>query len=52
MKTFVLRKRLKNKQIANPMHHFVIRLPLESGYLPKRSNLMQNNFFYMKIQPS
>ena len=25
MKTFVLRKRLKNKQIAIPMHHFVIR---------------------------
>ena len=36
VKTFVLRKILKNKQIVIPMHRFVIRLPLESDYLPKR----------------
>ena len=29
VKTCALRKRLKNKQIVVPMHHFVIRLPLE-----------------------
>ena len=29
VKTFALRKRLKNKQIVIPMHYFVIRLPLE-----------------------
>ena len=29
VKTFALRKRLKNKQIVIPMHRFVIRLPLE-----------------------
>ena len=29
VKTIVLRKRLKNKQIVIPMHHFVIKLPLE-----------------------
>ena len=49
MKTFFLRKRLKNKQIIIPMHHFVIRLYLKPGYFPKRSNLMQNTF-YMKMQ--
>ena len=36
VKTFVLLcKRLKNKQIVIPMHHFVIRLPLKPCYLPK-----------------
>ena len=35
VKALALRKRLKNKQIVIPMHHFVIRLPLEPGYLPK-----------------
>ena len=38
VKTFVVRKRLKNKQIAILMHHFIIRLllePLESGYCQK-----------------
>ena len=48
VKIFVLRERLKNKQIAIPMHHIVIRLPLEPSYLPKRSNLTQNNFFTWK----
>ena len=48
VQTSVWRKRLKNKQIAISMHHFVIRLPLEPGYLPKRSNLMQNNPFTWK----
>ena len=46
VQTSVGRKRLKNKQIAISMHHFVIRLPLEPGYLPKRSNLMQNNLLH------
>ena len=44
----VLLKGLKNKLIVIPMHHFVIRLPLEPYYLPKRSNLMQNNFWTWK----
>ena len=35
VKTFVLCKRLKNKQIVIPMHHFIIRLPLKPCYLPK-----------------
>ena len=52
VKTFLLRKRLKNKQIVIAMHHFVIKLFLEPflepGYLPKISNLMQNNFFTWK----
>ena len=29
VKTIVLRKRLKSKQIVIPRHHFVIKLPLE-----------------------
>ena len=29
VKTFVLLKRLKNKQILISMHHLVIKLPLE-----------------------
>ena len=29
VKAFLLRKRLKNKQIVIAMHHFVIKLPLE-----------------------
>ena len=48
VKKFVSRKRLKNKQILIPMHHFVIRLPLEpfgTRLFAKRSNLTQNNFF-------
>ena len=48
VKTFVLRKWLKNKQIVIPMHHFVKKLPLKPGYLSKRSNLMQHNFFTRK----
>ena len=51
VKTFVLGKRLKNKQIVILMHHFskdCIWNHLEPGYLPKISNLMQNNFFTWK----
>ena len=48
VKTFVLRKRLKNKQIVILMHLFVTRLPLETSCLPKRSNLMQNNLLTWK----
>ena len=32
------------------MYHFVIRLLLEPGYLPKISNLMQNYFFRWKYK--
>ena len=51
VKTFVVRKRLKSKQIVIQMHHFIIRLPLEpfgTRQLSKRSNLMQNYFFTWK----
>ena len=37
---------MKNKQIVIKMHYLVLRLPLESGYLPRRSNMMQNNFLH------
>ena len=49
MKTFVLRKDFKN-QIVFPIHHFIKSWPLEPGYFSKRSNLMQEKNFHMKLQ--
>ena len=55
VKTFVSRKRLKNKQILIPMHHFVIRLPLEpfgTRLFAKKIKSYTKQLFYMKIQLS
>ena len=54
LKTFVLCKRLKNKQIVIPMHHFVIRLPLKPRYLPKdqiwcKITFLNENTIFLEI---
>ena len=55
VKTFVLCKRLKKKQIVIPMHHFVIRLPLEpfgTRLFAKKIKCNEKQLFYMKGQHS
>ena len=55
VKTFVLRKRLKNKQVLIPVYHLVIRLLLGTFWtrlFTKKIISDAKYIFYMKMQPS